>query len=180
MSDPTTQLERLISRYLDHESTPAERRELRGRLARDPHADALFEDYNHIDREVRHAMRAALGRSLAPIRSQSGWRRVAQYAGLAIAACIATLVWLRPMPDVDPGGNDLTQAGALSAHSWFAPLPAAADTVAESSNAFEQAGIGLSGTDREWIVLPGKDPGEFIVIQVDRVRCKYIHVQRDF
>lgn len=173
------QLERLIWRYLDDEATPRQRRALRRALRDDPRAEMLFDDCAALDREARVAMRRALGRPLAPVRPRAAWLRAARLSGLAAAACLVSLLWL---PDLDRrSGEASSHARAFpSGGSWFAPPVAITDSFRDDVSAYERPRIGLADSQREWIVLPGKSPHEFIVIEVNRVRTKYVQVHEDY
>ena len=59
----------------------------------------------------------------------------------------------------------------------LATPPAARDTVVETPPA-EQARIQYN--DREWIIVPGEEPGQFLVIEVNRVRHRSVPVYQDF
>ena len=55
----------------------------------------------------------------------------------------------------------------------FVVRPAGAqpgDAVQELPVAFERPQLSLRGTQRDWIVIPGREPGSYMVIEVDRVR----------
>ena len=129
MSDPTHGLERLISRYLDDECTRLERRELNAKLRRDPQAAALFEEHAALDREVKHALRAALRHT--PERR-------------------------RPLP------------------------PTAGDAFVENPERFKRPVNWVGKPEAKWIIVPSDRPGEYLVIEVNRVLTRYIHVQQDF
>jgi hypothetical protein len=45
---------------------------------------------------------------------------------------------------------------------------------------YERPELRLRGTQRDWIVIPGDQPGTYLVIQVDHVRTHVIGVHRDF
>src|SRR5437879_2483142 len=63
---PDEALERLMSRVLDGEATPAETAQVQSRLLDDPAARAAYEDYIRIDRDARDALRAALTQPAQP------------------------------------------------------------------------------------------------------------------
>jgi anti-sigma factor RsiW len=176
MSDPTHDLERLISRHLDDECTPDERRALHARLRRDPHAAALFEEHSALDREIKHALRHALGHR--SVRAQPGpaWKRVARAIVLAAAACLALLIWSLPAHRAPTTGKK----GPAHAGSWFAEAPAAGDTLVKSPVYSERPQIRFTKPETDWIVIPSDTPGEFLVIEVNRVPTRTIRIQRDF
>jgi len=168
-------LERLISRYLDEECDGIERRELQGLLRRDPQADALFEESRALDREVSRALRAALGRSHVRRRRLPFWTRLGRVGMVAAAACLALLLW------VSPGGrqrNRTADAGG-SRGSWFAPPPVWGDTLEERED-FERPQVWLDDSERQWIVVPSDAPGEYMVVEIKRVKTRTIRIQKDF
>jgi hypothetical protein len=174
MNDPTHDIERLISRHLDDEATADERRALNAQMRRDPAAAALFEDYAELDREVKHALRSVLGHS--PMRSAPVWQRTLRVFALAAAACIAVMFWSMP------GGERTTPGpqGPTQASSWFAPPPAAGDTLVEYPTRFDRPQMRFTRPQTDWVVIPSDTPGEFLVIQVKRVPTRTIRVHKDF
>lgn len=176
MIDPSDNLERLVSRYLDGECTPEERRQLKAMLRKDSAAEDFFEETAALDREVGRAMRQSLGRTLVIRRSPPLWVRVSRIAGLSAAAC---LVWLvlrsQAVPPAAPS-NDRPQPQRAS---WFAPQPVAADTLAAQPEP-ERPQVRMDKMDRHWIVVPGDTPGEFLVVEVKRVKTRTVPVQEDF
>lgn len=176
MSPASEHLERLISRYLDDECTPGQRRELRAALRSDPAAEALFDEYSTLDREVGHALRHAMGHTLSLHAPRPLWSRVGRVLTVAAAACLAVMVWLAPpkFPGQRPDATQQARAG-----SWFAP-PAWEDTFQTRPQVYEQPHVGLRGTDRHWIVIPGEGPGEYLIVEVDRVRVRLVAIREDF
>lgn len=175
MSDPTHDLERLISRYLDDECTRPERRELNARLRHDPHAAALFEEHAALDREVKHALRAALRHTPERRRPLPLWERTARVVVVAAAACLAVMFWLAPPHK--PGTSEPAQAGA---GSWFANLPTTGDTFVERPERFNRPVNWVGKPEGRWIIVPSDRPGEYLVIEVNRVLTRRVHVQQDF
>jgi anti-sigma factor RsiW len=176
MSEPAHDLERLISRHLDHESTSTERRELNARLRRDPDSAALFEEYAALDREIKHVLRSALGHVPGRFRPRPVWQRAARGLIIAAAACLALLLWLRPAHHaLGPGGPAPAQA-----RSWFAPLPSVGDKLVEHPARFDRPQIRVGKPATDWIMIPAETPGEFLVIEVNRLLTRTIHIQRDF
>jgi len=178
MNDPTPDLERLISRHLDGEATPQERRELNARL-RDPHAAALFEECRALDREVGRALRSALGssgRRRAPLRE-----RTARSLLAVAAACLALLFWFNIGRSGGPtgGSNSASLAGNVSA-SWFASPPTPQDVLVERPEWFERPQIQIGRPEVKWIVVPSQNPGEWLVIEVDRLLRRTVPIQKDF
>jgi len=174
MSEPTHELERLISRHLDDEATADERRELNAHLRRDPAAAALFQEYADLDREVQGALRSALGRS--PFRCVPPWQRTVRVLALAAAACVAVMFWSLP-------GRERTapaRQGTAQAGSWFAPLPAAGDTLVKRPARFDRPEIRFTRPRTDWVVIPSDTPGEFLVIEVSHVPTRTVRVHKDF
>lgn len=176
MSDHRDNLERLTSLHLDDEITTAQRRELNALLRNDPAADACFEESCDLDREVNYALRAALGRSTLRRRTLPLWSRVGRAVGLAVAACIALLMWLAP-----PERSERARPGQpTQASSWFAPPPSWGDTLVESPAAAQRPGIRLDDSSRNWVVIPGEKPGEFLIVEIRRTKTCTIRIQQDF
>jgi len=178
MTESSDALERLISRYLDHEATADEARSLRRRMRDDPHAAALFEEYREVDREARMALRAALG---TPAGRRPG-RSLLRAAALAAAACIGLLVCLPPRAARHEDASGVRRRASLvaGAASWFAPPPKPADTLERDVEPYAWPQIRLYETDRDWILLPGEGPDEFLVIEINKLRVRAIRVQGEF
>ena len=173
MTDPREELERLISRCLDGEASSDERRSLERTMRQDPQADALFEEYAALDREAAQAIRSAVGGTSISLAPRSGmWREV----GLALAACVAMLLWIHPPTQPTDG----TERADASRASWFAPPPTTTDTRAAHASGYERLGVPLADTDREWIVVPSREPGKYMVIEVKRTRTRLIPLRRDY
>lgn len=173
--DADDRLERLISRYLDDECSSAEARELRVRIRREPQAEALFEEYSALDREVGSALRVAMGRSLGRINHRTAWQRARGVVGVAAAACIASILWLGgPSQRPAPTGDRAPQAASL-----FATPPMWGDSYRDPADSLplaRQAG----DVRREWIVVPGERPGEYLLIEVHRPAALVERTGRDF
>ena len=175
MIDPSDNLERLVSRYLDGECTPEERKQLKALLRRDSAAEDFFEETAALDREFGRAMRQSLGRPLVVRRRTPLWVRVSRIAGLSAAACLVWLVLRIPtQPSQTPSDRPRPQRA-----SWFAPQPTAADTLAEQPVS-ERPQVRMDKMDRHWIVVPADTPGEFLVVEVKRVKTRTVPVQEDF
>lgn len=173
-------LERLISRYLDEESTSAERRELKGVLRRDPAAEALFEEHRSLDREVRVALRRSLGRPLG-VRTISLRRQIGRATAIGVAACLALALWIDPPGRYAPTRRSSEQAGMVAPRaSWFDNLPMPRDSFREDAPRDGRPKVRLYDTQRRWIVVPGKKPGEYLLIEVRRIHERSIRVQQDF
>ncbi len=178
MSNPTHDLERLISRCLDDECSPPEQRELNARLRRDPRAAALFEEHAALDREIKHALRSALHRTPDRHRPLPLWERVARVAVLAAAACLAVMFWFTsPRQPTTPGE---TTSALAQTHSWFAAPPAVGDTLVEQPERFNRPVNWVGKPKTDWIVVPTDQPGEFLVIEVNRVLTRSTRVRQDF
>jgi len=170
-------LERLFSRHLDGECTPAEEQLLRALLRREREAQTLLDEYRSLDRQVGDAVRQALGRPARPRTVRASWARVGRSLAVAAAACLAALAWLQPR--LSPTHPDPQRPQQASAASWFAPV-AEGDTVEPLPPGYERPELRVQGTQRDWIVIPGDEPGTYWVIQVDHVRTHVIGVHRDF
>lgn len=183
MTEPRNDFERLVSRYLDEECSPEERRQLESLLHRDRDAEAFFEETAALDREIGRLMRQSLGRSVVVRRPAARWRRAMRYSALAVAACAGLLLspqgwWsiFGPPAADEPGESGRQPARA----SWFAPPPAGGDIYGPDARPFERAQVRVDKSDREWIVVPSERPGEFLVVEVKRVKTRTIPVQEDF
>jgi hypothetical protein len=170
--------ERVISRHLDGETTPDEEQYLALQARADPLARRRLEEYRALDRQVGDALRRAIGYPARPALLRPPWRRVGRSVAVAAAACVAALLWLQPRTAPRRSGTDQTQQA--SAASWFAPAAPAVDTVEPTPLGFERPELGVRGTQRDWIVIPGDQPGSYFVIEVNHVRTHVISVHRDF
>ncbi len=177
MSDARERLEILISRYLDEEATRDDRRELMSTLRRDSAADALFEEHRAIDREVRRALRQAMGRSIEARVRLSWSARALRYGAMAAAAAIALFVWDAPRTG---GSRPGAPGGSPQMASWFAPPPSWGDSLAELPASYERPQVRVNDTDRDWIVIPGERAGEFLVVEVKRIQTRAIPLHEDF
>ena len=172
-------LEHLITRYLDEECSADDRQLLESLLHHDAEVRALFDDYRRLDRCVGDAVRAALAPTLAVHPVRTARFRFSKTLTVAAAACLATLVWLQPTTTPRGPGKHGPHQAAL-AGSWFAPNTPQADAVEPVPSAYERPELRLRGTQRDWIVIPGNEPGTYMVIEVDHVRTHVIGVHRDF
>ncbi len=175
MSDPSHDLEHLISRYLDNECTRRERRELNAELSRDPESAALFEEHAALDREVKHALRATLRHTPVRRRPLAPWEQAARVVVVAAAACLAVMFWFAP-PN-EPQTPTPAQAGV---QSWFASPPTAGDAFVERPERLNRPINWVGKPETKWIVVPSDQPGEYLVIEVNRVLTRYVHIQQDF
>jgi len=178
MNDETRELDRLISRYLDEESSIRERREFERRLDHDPAAAELFEDYAVIDRDIGVALREALLRPRAPTRRKSRREKYARVGMLAAAACLAALFWFAP-PQV-PDDVNRPATARVQPGSWFAAPTFSGDELVERPTLFNRSVNWVGKPKTEWIVIPAERAGEYMVIEVDRVLTQTRRERRDF
>jgi len=179
MREELEKQEHLISRYLDGECTAVECDALEAMIADDPHMANLFESYRKIDHDVGKALRHIIGRSQRTMPIRAIWPRVGKGLTVAAAACLAALAWLHPTQrPSNPGPTPVHKAGAMQ--SWFAPFASGGDAVEEVPAAYEQPEVRVRGTQRDWIVFPGNEPGTYLVIEVDRVRTHAVAIHQDF
>jgi anti-sigma factor RsiW len=178
MSDPSYELERLISRHLDDECTPQQRHDLNARLRHDPHAVALFEEHAALDREIKRALRRVLDHSPRRHHPSPLWKRAARAVVVAAAACIAAMIWFSPHQNASSPARQAATQGS----SWFAspPTTGAGDTLVEQSDPFGRPRMRTGRPNTDWIVIPSDTPGEFLVIQIDRPAKKTASQQADF
>jgi len=177
--NPTTDLERLISRYLDREDSPTERRALEALLRRDPQARELLTQTAAIDRAVARALCQAMGRPCRQTARALPWTRVGQFGLLAAAACVALALWVGlPRQAVSPGPTPSAQAGWTS---WFSPQPSpTGDLLRRIDPSHERPRQRWQTTDRDWIIVPGQRPGEYFLIELDRVRTCAVVIEDEF
>ncbi|HOO16175.1 MAG TPA: hypothetical protein PK920_05855 [Phycisphaerae bacterium] len=183
MNDGSPELERLISRYLDGEATPAERRDLESRANADAAIQSLLAETAAIDREVGRAMRMAMRRTLPlPARrvKKVHWIQAVGFA--AAAACIGLVFFLSsPRPSNGPKHSvQRPQPSAPMRASWFAPPERPVDVVDQVDPADVRPQVRWRDTDRHWIVVPARQNGQFLLIQMDRLRTRAIRIQDDF
>lgn len=162
MSQPQDRLEHLITRSLDGEISPAERRELRALLRRDPVAEALFDETTSLDREIGRALRWAGGRNVAI----PWWSRALRAGGLGAAASIAALFWFSPQASHTDPEEPVFAPPRQQAGAWFAPPPRNGN--ADAFVPVQPPTPAASATGGEWIVVPGARPGEYMIVEVRR------------
>lgn len=175
-------LERLISRVLDHEASAAEHEHLQALCNHDTEARQLYDELCGMDAEVATAMRRALGRPVR-LRLRPRRQRVWQYGIIAAAACIATLAWLqpRPQPTTNLGNQSQHQSGMLpQQNSWFVVPQAPADVLEPVPEVFVRPGTVVRGTQRHWVVIPGEKARTYMIVEMDNVRTQVNVIQRDF
>ncbi len=179
MSTPADKLEHLFSRVIDAEATPDERELLRSVLDADADTRELFEQYRELDAHIGRALRQSVHTTPA-LRPRLGvWHRIGRPLAVAAAACLATFFWLQPRVANQPptDGSGPAQAAATN---LFAPWQQSVDVVEPVPSAFERPEVELRGTEKDWIVVPADQPGQFMIIEVRRVRTHTVAVQQDF
>lgn len=189
MRTPSENLEHLISRYLDDEAGPEDRRALDAALREDLKAQALFDESVSLERELRAALRAA-GRRAGCVYPTVARRRRLGWGGLAalgMAASLAAAFWIFPIArQTQNGGQGGTHAGqntswgGQNGSSWFAPPPAPGDSFVAEPPAAAAPHIRIEDTEREWIVVPGRRAGEFLIVEVKHIRAQRVRIERDF
>lgn len=188
MSREIDQLEHLFSRELDGQTTPDER-ELLDRLRGEyPHVAQEFAEYERLDRAVGDALRAAVGKPRRVIRFRQRRGRLGRGLIVAAAAGIAAVAWLGPQSKTtrrvdatlrsERGRAALT--GRSSMPSWFAPPAPQVDTVEPMPAAYVRPELRVRGTQRDWILIPGRQRGMFFVVEIERVGTQVFGVHQDF
>lgn len=178
MTRGSVRLEHLFSRYIDGECTPEERELLESLTRKDPEVRRMFEDYRRLDQEIGGALRVAMGRPRRVIPRRDLWIRIGKGLAVAAAASLAVLLWQNPSrPASSPAERN---AKPQRAASWFAPAAPQSDAVEPLPSAYERPELRVRGTQRDWIVIPGNQPGTYFVIEVNRVRTHVIGVHQDF
>jgi len=176
MDRQTNDIERLISRWLDGEATAEERRRFKQIVRDDPAARELMRKTVAVDRAVSQAMYRALRPQLQPATTKLRIR-LAQLGGFGVAAGLLLALWLVH----EQPRNGVRLAGPAQASvSWFAPPTAAADRIAPVEPADERPQVQVRDTQRDWIIVPGCEPGEYLLIAIDRVRTRAVRIERDF
>jgi len=174
MNANADRLEHLFTRALDGAASHDER-DLLDTLLRDESVRARFEAYAALDDAVGGALRADFDRAAALVVTRRlGWR-IGRALAMGVAACIATLIWLYPPPLPTPDHHRPQQAG-----SWFAPMEPPHDAVETLPATFERPQARVRGTERHWIVVPGDEPGQFMIVEVDRVRTEVTGLYEDY
>lgn len=187
MSPMTDRLEHLFSRYIDGECT-AEERALVERLRREnPEVRVAFDRYAALDAMVCDVLCEQAHGAPLPVRPRKRWSVFGKGLGVAAAACVAAGLWLQPadVSSTPPRPPSAIPQHARAGHtpSWF--LPASHETgpdlvEADVPRAFERPELRVRGTQRGWLVIPGDEPGTFLVIEVDRVQTRAIGIHQDF
>lgn len=166
-------IERLITRVLDGEASPAEAARLDALRQADPDVRALYDETARLDALLGSSLRAALEPPACPvIRFPRRGERITRYVVGTIAAAIAALAWLQPVRPPEPAGLPLVQAGMNKPQilgDVIEPLP----------SSFETPELRIRGTEREWILIPADQPGLYWVIEVDRERTQIVPLKSD-
>ncbi len=173
MSEPT-ELERLITRALDRQASPADHRALHQQARRDPSVARLLVEYTHMDRALRSAMRSAVPRRSAP-RVIPLWHWLTQMVTVAAAAGLALLLWVRP-----PGAANLPGRDARASMFADLPVPAQDQFDPDTARRYERPGVRLDDADGNWIVIPGQRPNEYLIVEVKRIKSRTVYIQKDF
>ncbi len=175
-----TEIERLISRVLDHEASEQDRRRLEAAIRYDARARVLFRQMAVLDDRVGRALHEALERSgpRPAVPSAAGgrgharrWRWVTRLVGVAAAASVVGL-----LAHV-PGKRARAEAPRAS---WFEPLPGPRDSLAEPDAFASIPAVRLRDADRRWVVVPARRPGEYLVVEVARIYERTIPLERDY
>ena len=180
MTRGSDRLEHLFSRHIDGECTPEECRLLEALLRDDPEARQLYEDYRQLDEQFGTALQQAWAAPVRARRPRPLWVRIGRNALVAVAASVAALLWLQPTRPSTPTPRGKHPVQAAASTGWFAPAPQHPDVVEPVPGVYERPQLRVGGTQRDWIVVPGDEPRQFMVIEVNRVRTHVIVVHQDF
>jgi len=136
VSDPSNNLERLVTRYLDQECSPEERKQLHAMLRKDSAAAEFLEETADVDRELNFVLRRAMGRP--PVRRLPApfWSRMGRLVGFGMAAALVGLVWMSSWSRSSEERGASRDGARTNAASWFAPAPALTDTLVEDAARF--------------------------------------------
>lgn len=168
-----TELDRLISRFLDNECTSEERRALNRRMDSDAAVRCEYEDYAGVDREAGHALRLLVSRTMRPARPLARWLRIGRAAALATAACLAAVIWIPERGSGKAGGNDASGASLFAAPNW-------GDLIQAEKPIMDRPHIREQDSDRRWIMIPSERPGEFLLIELNRTRTRAYGIHGDY
>ena len=190
MSRETDQLDHLFTRELDGETTPDER-DLLDRLRTEySHIEREFASLQQLDHAIGDALRLAAGKPQRVIPLRRRWSRFGKGLIVAAAAGIAAVAWLGQQAEnadrlnpVMRNGQSSQQAaliGGPSMPSWFAPPAPPIDTVEPMPAAYVRPELRVRGTQRDWLVIPGKQRGVYFVVEIERVGTQVFGVHQDF
>lgn len=174
------QFERLVNRALDGELTPHEQEELDHFVKQDPAAARFYEEMSGIDALVGETLRVAIAAEPAevPIAPSSWWRTF----GIAAAACIAALMYFGEPPAADSQSepdHGEAQAGLVNGESIWADAQVDGLTPLDPE-VFDRLRAGVQDVDRDWVIIPSDEPGEYLLIEVSRVRTEAYTLHADF
>lgn len=170
------QLERLISRVLDGEASPAEQAQLDAARRADPQAQALWNDTQRIDDLVGAAVRDEMSPP-APIIQFPRHYRAARFVVGAIAAGIAMLAWLHPLAPA-PDRQKMPQPRPVQA--GLTGAPANADVIEPLPSSYERPEVRVRGTAKDLILIPADQPGLYWVVEVDHEQTHVVPLGSDF
>lgn len=174
MSHPADEgLERLISRCLDHEATPHELRLLNERTRREPAARALRDEIATIDRDAGQALRHVMRRTIVVRPAPALWQRIGGALSVAAAACLAIAVWTTPAARPADGARGRQASSLFFDSPW-------ADSAETDRPAMERPHIRSHDTERRWIVVPSDRAGEYMLIEVNRVKTRVVGIHQDY
>lgn len=178
MKDHVDEFDRLVTRILDDEGFATDRAELNQRIRTNSQEHARYEEYVALDRELGAALRGDFRRAARPRRLMF---RIMQAGSLAAAACLAVaLMWQQPRALVQPEQR-MPDGRPIAVGTMFGGGAApAADVMTSADPGYDRPRLNVRDTSREWLLIPGKKPGEFLLIQADRVKNHRVNVQEDY
>jgi hypothetical protein len=116
-----------------------------------------------------------MGSRIGPRRVVSRWFRAGRLASLAVAACLAMLIYVAPMrPVADANDRQAARAGSI-----FAPIQWP-DLTPRPASAIPMPHVRRQNLRRDWILIPAERPGEFMVVEVNRVTTRMRAIHSDF
>jgi anti-sigma factor RsiW len=179
MNRGSKDLEHLISRFLDREIAEDERRALEDTVRGDAQAARLFAQTAELDRRVGAALRSARDRATLRPAPWRGRRLPVRWVTVGVAASLAGLFLLVPPDRSRPAGRVPAGFNGARTASLFA-APALGDTYVPDSVVSAPPQVRLEETERDWLVIPGPQPGEFLVVEVKRTQIRKVGIQQDF
>jgi len=127
-------------------------------------------------------------RAVAPARAGRVWhsrprlcdrRLPIRWLTLGLAASLAGLFLLLPPQRGGPAGRSPGYREGVRVASMFAP-PVLGDAYVPDSAAAATPQVRLEETERDWLVIPSPQPGEFLVVEVNRTQIRRVGIQQDF
>lgn len=182
MQPEVENLERLISRFLDNEASPNQRRALDERLRGNPAARALLDEYTALDREAASALRHALGpRVIRPISADRLRNPALRWGATLLATAAAVALFFAPQwrPLGGPGAASRGERPVQAATAWFSDQPAG-DACVPAGALGESIGDGARSGRCDLIFVPGARTGEFLIIEVNRAPARQGAPRRSF